>query len=332
MNENNAKCPHCGAELFVGLKKGSALCLVCKKQFDAEKGIKLYESMHPSVKGGAEEKKVARGSDYLEVERILARVEFYLNKRQFREAENELEEALALTNSDYRVYFGFVRAETKNFTDYKNVTHKTYLEKAIECADADEKTTITRLYKDFYRLSECTDEEIELYRTEENAAIKKKTEERFKTIIPTYMNIESGLKKKPWIFVSLYALAVVGAVLGFVLSSGDYMFALAAVLFIVGFALTKSYLDERRATALFNAALDVYDAMDGFDLDTNGYREILDALKEVFVAFKDKNGYTEQEKSVAALCSVGVSSSSLAKAFFESHAVLGTMCPCDEEA
>lgn len=331
MNENNAKCPHCGAELFVGLKKGTALCLACKKQFDAEKGIKLYESIHPPIKESAEEKKVAHGSDYLEVERILDRVEFYLNKRQFQEAEEELKEALTLTNSDYRVYFGFVRAETKNFTDYRNVTHKPYLEKAIECADSDEKATITRLYKDFYRLSECTDEEIEQYRTEENAAIKKKTEERFKNIIPTYMNIESVLKKKPWIFGALYALAAVGVVLGFVISGGDYMFALAAVFFIVGFVFTKNYLDERRAIALFNAALDVYDAMDGFNLDTVDYREMLDALKEVYAAFKDKNGYTAQEKSLSALCSVGVNSSSFAKAFFEKHAVLGSMCPSNEE-
>lgn len=326
MDENNAKCPHCGAELFVGLKKGTALCLACRKQFDAEKGVKLYNSVHAEDNVIAE-KKVARGSDYLEVERILERVEFYLDKARFDEAEKELRDALELTNCDYRVYFGFVRAETKNLTDYRNVTHKPYLEKAIECADADEKATITRLYKDFYRLSQCSDEEIEVYRAEENAAIKKKTEGRFKTIIPTYMNIERKLGGKPWIFGSLYALTAIATVLGLVLGLSEYFFALAAVLVIVAFAFTKSYSDERRSVALFNAVLDVYDAMDGFSLCTRKYREMLDALKEAYSAFKDKNGFTEQEESVRKLCEVGVSASDAAKNFMLSHAVLKTLCP-----
>ena len=46
----NAKCPYCGAELNIGYDKGTGLCTVCKKQFDNEKAIKLYNSLYEEKK------------------------------------------------------------------------------------------------------------------------------------------------------------------------------------------------------------------------------------------------------------------------------------------
>ena len=329
MNENNAKCPHCGAELYVGLKKGTGLCLACKKQFDVEKAIKLYRSIHAGEK--TEAKKVARGSDYLEVERILDRAEFYLTRKEFDEAKRELNGALEYTNTDYRVYFGLVRAETKNLTDYRNKSHLVYLDKAIECADNEEKATITRLYKDFYRLSACSDEEIEQYRGEENQALKEKLEKKLKSIIPAYMKTSGKVKKYPIVFFSLFGVALVALVFGliFLLEPLNYVALLAVV---AGLFFLKAYSDEKKSTTQFDALLDFYDAFDGFGFTTEEYRAALDEMKACYSAFAVKNGFGAQEKSLSKLCeTVSATKNEKAIDFVGKHKVLKKFLP-DEEA
>lgn len=325
MDKNNAKCPHCGFELYVGLKKGTGFCPSCKKQFDAEKAIKLYSTLHASEEKG--EKKVAKGSDYLEVERIIDRAEFYLNKKEFEKAKEELNSALEYTNTDYRVYFGLVRAETKNLTDYRNTTHKEYLEKAIECADNEEKATITRLYKDFYRLSACTDEDIELYKSEENQAIKGKIEKKLKDIIPEYMKRENSYKKYP-IFFSLCYVAALALLIASIILGSEYLYLLTGMFFVGGFVLTESMLNGKNAVKNFNALLDLYDALDGFDLSVKSYRDVLDCFKECQSAFSEKTNYTNQRKSLEKMCATLYSSGSQkAVDFISTHATLFKYLP-----
>lgn len=320
MDKNNAKCPYCGAELRVSVNKGTGFCPTCRKQFDVDKAVKLFESLHAEEK--ADEKKVAKGSDYLEVERILDRVEFYLARKEFDKATEELDEALEYTNTDYRVYFGLVRALTKNLTDYKDKSHVPYLNKAIECADRDEKATITRLYKDFYHLSACTDEEIEQYKKEENEAIKTKLEVKLKEVIPRYMKLERSIKKYPILFGVFYMLAVASIVLALVLKI-DYFYFATFVTFIAGFFFTKSYADNKSSIANFNAVLDLYDGLDSFGLTVTEYRDVLDALKDCRAAFSEKNNYTAQTACLDKLCdSVYGARSEAAKNFVENHAVL----------
>lgn len=328
MNSNNAKCPHCGAELYVGLKKGTGFCPTCKKQFDVDKAVKLYESLHKDEQ--EQVKKVAKGSDYLEVERILDRVEFYLSKKEFGKATEELKSALEYTNTDYRVYFGLVRAETKNLTDYKNKSHIEYLNKAIECADSDEKATITRLYKDFYRLSSCSDEDIETYKTEENAAIKTKLENKFKEIIPGFMKLDGQIKKYPILFGVFYACAVVTTVLGFVLKLNFFYF-LTFAFFVAGFFFTKSYTDNKQSIANFNAVLDLYDALDSFGLSVGCYRDVLDVLKECRAAFAQKNNFTAQGSTTEKLCKAVLATGNYkAREFVSAHNVFKKYV-CDDE-
>lgn len=320
MDKNNAKCPHCGAELHVGLNKGAGFCPTCRQQFDVDKAVKLYDSLHKEEK--ADEKKVAKGSDYLEVERILDRVEFYLARKEFDKATEELNDALEYTNTDYRVYFGLVRALTKNLTDYKDKSHIPYLNKAIECGDSDEKATITRLYKDFYHLSACSDEEIEQYKTEENQAIKSKLEGKLKEIIPKYMKLDRTIKSYPFVFGAFYLLAVASVVLALVLKI-DYFYFATFITVIAGFFFTKAYIDGRMSIANFNAALDLYDGMDNFGLTVGEYRDVLDILKDCRAAFAEKNNITSQTACMQKLCTyVYYCKSEKAKSFIENHAVL----------
>lgn len=298
MEEKNAKCPYCGTELYLRHEKGSGFCPNCNKQFDAEKAVKLYKSIHETVE--KDEKKVAKGSDYLEVDRILDRAEFYFGKKQFDKAKEELESALKLTNSDYRVYFGLVRAETKDLTDYKNTGHIEYLNKAIDCADSEEKSVITRLYKDFFQLSKCSDEEIEQYKKEENQAKKSKLEQKLKELIPSFMKKERGLKIYPVFFSAAYAVCVLLLVLAIVLKI-EYLFVACAFAGVAGYAFTRKFLDDKKSVALFNALLDYYDALDKLSLSQEELGNILNEMKNCRTVFSGKNGVFVQEEAVLKL-------------------------------
>ena len=319
MEEKNAKCPFCGAELYLRHEKGSGFCPDCNKQFDSEKAIKLYKSLHETVE--KDEKKVAKGSDYLEVDRILNRAEYYFGKKQYDEAKKELTSALQLTNSDYRVYFGLVRAETKDLTDYRNTSHIEYLDKAIDCADSEEKSVITRLYKDFFQLSKCTDEEIEQYKKEENQAKKSKLEGKLKEIIPVFMKKEKGLGKFPIFFTVCYAAAVVALVMALVLTT-EYLFVAAAFLAVAGYAFTRKFLEDKKSVKMFNAVLDYYDALDSLTLDSKNLGSVLDALKECRNVFAGKNGVFTQEESLLNVVKITLETGDKsAQSFLNEHSV-----------
>lgn len=293
-NNINAKCPFCGAELYVGYDKGSGLCTACKSEFDNAQALKLYSAIH-SEENSEEKNKTLSGEEYLEIDRILNRVEFYLEHNDYEKARADLEKALAINSQDFRIHFGFVRVETKNLTDYKNTTHEKYLNDAIACASADDKAVILRLYKDFYHLSKLSDEEILQYKKEENVAIKAKLEEKFKALIPVYMKKERTQKTNGIIGIILLVLSAVALTLGFVLTI-DLLFLGGAVALIVGYFLLRNFLVGKRVNKMFNALLDFYDQFDTFEFDELTKREVLDRMKICRKAFNENNntnGYNE---------------------------------------
>lgn len=317
--KNNAKCPLCGAELYVGYNKGTGLCTNCKKEFDIAKAIKLMQTINEKE---VEEPIVATGEAYLEVDRILTRVEFYLERKEYDKAKSELESALKITNTDYRVYFGFVRVETKNLTDYRNVTHKPYLEKALSCADIDEKTTIMRLYKDFYQLSKCSDEDIEIYNGEKNVAVKQKLEKRLKQSIPSYMKTESGLKSKLVFGIVSAAVGVAAFVSGFLFSI-DLVMLLGAVGLVLTYVFLRGYFVNKRTVAIFNAFLDFYDVVDNFNFSIAKKAEILDCMKLCAKQFEQKRNERAIDTEIYRLCKIVIETKeNSAIEFLKGHAVL----------
>jgi len=320
MEQNkNAKCPFCGAELYVGYTKGTGLCTACKKQFDVAKAVKLMQTVSEEVK---EEPMVATGEAYLEVDRILTRAEFYLERGEFENARRELEDALKITNVDYRVYFGLVRVETQNLTDYKNQSHKPFLEKALSCADLDEKATIKRLYKDFYQLSKCSDEEVLIFQGEKNVAVKNSLEKKLKELIPTYIKMEGGLKLKLILFICFAVLGVSGLVLGFVFTI-DLVVLLGAACAMLAYIFARGHFANKRTVKLFNALLDFYDVMDNYEFSVDQKKKVLDSMKLCSKAFSEKHNErsieTELYRLTQTVCESGVVK---AAEFFKNHAVL----------
>lgn len=311
--EKNAKCPFCGAELFLRFEKGEGFCPNCKKEFNAEKAIKLYKSVHEEIE--ADEKKVAKGEDYLEVERILERAEFYFKNKDFAAGEKELKSALGYTTTDYRVYFGLVRAETKDLTDYKNESHKQWLDKAIDCADVEEKSVITRLYKDFYQVSSLSDDEINEYKKERNSAKKGKLESALKELIPKYMKTANTFNAYLWTGVVMLCLGIAALACGLIVANNYLSLGGVAVL-AGGYLFLRSYVTKKKQNALFNSVLDVYDALDSFSLAPDANFDLLNALKDCVKPFSAKNSLNEAEECVRKVVSILIDSDSEAAAAF----------------
>lgn len=306
-NSNNAKCPFCGAELYVKYSKGGGFCPYCKKEFDCEKAVKLYNSVHVEVDGG--EKRIAKGEDYLEVERALDRAEFYLKNKQFSKAEQELNGALELTNCDYRVYFGIVRAKTSNFTDYLDQTHKPWLEKAIACADVEEKAVIGRLYKEYRQVAALSPEDLAQYKKERNVAVKQKLEKSLKELIPSYMKTARGVRGLFFCGAAMLAAGVIATAIGLIIAIN--LLALGGIALMAGgYALIRVSLTNKKQNALFNAVLDVYDALDELLLPLDSYFEALEALKACVQPFSKKNSLNDCEKRVAEVASALLNSKS----------------------
>ncbi len=316
----NAKCPYCGAELHIGYEKGTGLCTVCKKQFDNEKAIKLYDSLYEE-KNTETTKKGLSGEEYLEVDRILNRVEFHLERKNFINAKEELEKALAITTSDYRIYFGLVRVETQNLTDYRNTTHEEYLKKAIDCADSEEKKIILRLYKDFYNLAKLSDEDILQYKKEENVAIKQKLEEKFKDIIPVYMKKERGIKIYFVLGVILGIISLAGLIVGAIIKNEWFLIA-GSVLLFISYLLFRNFYLTKKANKLFNALLDFYDQFDNFDFNEQQKREVLDEMKLCRKEFSLNNNLSNCENSLASLVKIITNASESARRYILSHEIL----------
>ena len=320
----NAKCPHCGADIYLGYNQGSGICPTCRKEFDNKKAIALYNALN-NTQQKEEKKKASYGEEYLEVERILKRVDFYINRKEFRKAREEAESGLTISNTDYRLYFEIVRAETKNLTDYRNQSHKQFLDKAIEVADAEEKKIIMRLYKNFYQLSMLTNEEIEQYKKEENVAVKKKLEEKLKTLIPIYMKKERSIKTD---FIIAFALIVPIIALPFF---NSILILASSILFAVSFLLIKNAISIKKSIKLFNAMLDVYDALNSFELNTECLSNTLSQMKDLRMRFEKVGNLYEQEEGLNTFCNYLITTTEKARIFITQHPVLNLFIVENEE-
>lgn len=258
----NARCPLCGFDFYTEIKSGNVICPSCNKEVSAAQAVKYLQSVTESP----EIAKEAHGEDYHKVRMMLDEAHGLCLLSRFDEAETKIEEALSLTETDYRVYMAMVEVKTKNYTDLSDETHKPYIDKAISVADAEERTEIKRLYKNYYEKRRFTAEELWRYTEETRKDTQKRLEGELKSIIPTYMAME---KRFPLLLVSaiitlvlgigLFALSVVIENVwlsfgGLILAAGCY------VLFHATFA-------SRESCAAFNALLDLYDEFEKVAVD-----------------------------------------------------------------
>lgn len=258
-NVINAKCPSCGAEFNIVPNELKVKCPTCGEELSSTMARKYYESLHANK----EESKEAHGEDYQKLNLILDELNGYLKNEDFVGAEEKFNEALTLTDTDYRVYMAMVAIKTKNYTDLKDEEHKDYINKAIACADAEAKKEIVRTYKPYYHKMNLTEEELESYSVEENKVKKARLEKGLKSMIPEFMAKE---KNNKWFLILFPILIVVGiAVVGLAVFIEDlkWFSILGAGLTIVGYILFRTWFLNRDRVRAFNSLLDFYDFVEG---------------------------------------------------------------------
>ena len=106
------KCPFCGFNSEHESSIETCVCKKCNQTFNTQKGSKFYKSFEKKVNDNTV---VAKGEDYLKVDALIDKGEFYLKNEDFENAYKTFLEALGLTNSNYKIYMGLVSALTLNF-------------------------------------------------------------------------------------------------------------------------------------------------------------------------------------------------------------------------
>ncbi len=279
----NAKCPECGAELFIAGDEKEIVCPHCSATINSVKAKKYFQSL--SDNSGVKE---AHGEDYLKVMNIISAAYDLIAEKEFKAAEEKAKEALAYTDSDYRVYLAIVAAKTENYTDLKDESHKIYLNKAISFADQDAKKEIADIYKPYYMKRNLTEEELKNYSAETTQKKKKKLESSLKNMIPEFM--AKGKRNKVFLilFPIVFALGVGVFVLS-VLTEYYYLSLLAVALVAGGYALFRFWYTGTDGCKAFNSLLDLYDVIDSVTLTDEEYSEIYSRMQDLSDRFADRD-------------------------------------------
>ncbi len=288
MENVNLKCPLCGKEFTTKKEEKTVTCPFCNKQFLAMQGIKYLKSFE---KLESEEKKVALGEMYNKVDVLINKIEFFLDNEEYENAQKEIDEALKITTTDFRIYLNAVILKTKNFTDLKDTTHIPYLKKALDFATTMQKEQIKKLYEPYYKKCHVDESEIEEYSRQEADSIKQRVETILKDGIPKHFTRE---KRYKFTKIALPVSAIITGVLlilSLILNNLIVDFICIGV-FAVTFIILTTFLSVSTITKQFNAVLDFYDNYLTFDLKEQAQVKVLKRLEYVAVSYINNEGYT----------------------------------------
>lgn len=286
MSENdtlNARCPLCGKDFNASTTDVEITCPHCGQTIRALQAIKYYESVTESV----ETAKEAHGEDYHKVRLLIDECYGLLKSGLYDEAEEKADEALGLTETDYRVYMAMVAVKTKNFTDLKDATHTEYLNKAISVADKEERADIKAQYKNYYEKRKFSDEEMEKYVEETRKDVKQRVEKSLKSSIPAYMATEKTLI---WllVFFPLFIAAGVALVILALAQETVWISVIGLALAIGGYVMLRVWLGSKEAVRAFNATLDLYDTLDAAEMTDEKAVPLYKSLAALAEKFSDR--------------------------------------------
>ena len=188
----NARCPECGENLNLTTSEIKTVCPKCGAEIPTAMAKKYYESLNENP----EKSREAHGEDYHKLSLILDEIYGFIGMEDYASAEDKYMEAIELTDTDYRVYMAMVAIKTKNYTDLKDEEHKYFINRAIACADAEQKKEIVKTYRNYYTKANMSEEDLLTYSSEENKLKRAKLEKGLKTMIPEFMAKEKNNKKE----------------------------------------------------------------------------------------------------------------------------------------
>lgn len=281
----NLKCPSCGRVFESDKEEKTITCPYCNGEVSKKQAEKYYSAFYEN----SLMRKDAHSEDYERLNSLLDCAYDLIKSENYSEAEEKINEALSLTDSDYRVYMALVSIKTKNFTDLSDKTHKRYINKAIEVADEEEKKEITKIYRGYYEKTKLSSKELETVNEGETLKKKRAVEKGLKRLIPTFMTIE----KRNKLFAILFPiLLVIGPAIllyfTFVLKITVLSFVGMAI-FIVGCILFRVWFVSKDRNFAFNSLLDVYDLLDKIEITGDNLSAVYDRFYALFERFEDKD-------------------------------------------
>ena len=257
----NVKCPYCGKDFEANKQEFKTVCPFCSQEMPVIMAIKYYESLMNNTPDSKE----AHGEDLRKLEFLLDEIKGLIEIEEWQRAEERFNEAIELSDTDYRVYMAMVAIKTKNFVDLEDEEHKDYINKAIACADSEAKREIVKEYKEYYQKRNLSKEELQDYTEEENRIKKTRLENSLKTMIPDYMAKEKHNKVFLILFPLLLALGIAIIVVSLYIEEIAWVSLIGAVVAFVGYLFFRTWFTNRDKIKAFNCLLDFYDFVDSKD-------------------------------------------------------------------
>ena len=253
-----ARCPFCGKDLEVAKGDTKIICPSCNAEVSVVMAIKYYESLTSNHADAKE----AHGEDYRKLEFILDEIKGLVELGEWEKAEEKFDNAIALSDTDYRVYMAMVAIKTKNYTDLEDEEHKEYINKAISCADEESKKEIVREYREYYHKCNLSEEELQTYTEETNKVKKAKLEKSLKAMIPEYMAKEKRNKVFIALFPIFLVLGIATVCVALFVEEIAWLSIVGAVITFVGYLFFRFWFLNRDKIRAFNCLLDLYDFVD----------------------------------------------------------------------
>ena len=268
LEQIKARCPYCGKDIDVSKGEAKVTCPFCNKDMPAVMAIKYYESLT----SGVADAKEAHGEDYRKLELILDEIQGLVELGEWERAEAKYEEAIALSDSNYKVYMAMVAIKTKNYTDLEDEEHKEYINKAIACADAESKKEIVKEYREYYHKLSLSEEELQTYTEDVNKIKKAKLEKSLKAMIPEYMAKEKRNKTFIALFPILLVVGIAIVCVSLFVEEIAWLSIVGAVITFVGYLFFRFWFLNRDKIRAFNCLLDLYDFVDAknYNVQTAG--------------------------------------------------------------
>lgn len=284
MENFKMKCPNCLHEFTGDSQQQNTVCPSCGKELSTNMAIKYYQAIH---KIATEKTKIALGEVYAEVNRLLDEIKWLIDNENYLEALELTNKALSLTTTDGRVYMQRVIAKTKNFTDYDEDSHYEDLKKAIELSTTLEKEEIRKTYASYHRKKTLPKEEFNEYENQESSSKLKRIEELLKDSIPAHFQREKFVKASPWIMGALTALLITFVILATTLQNTVFTI-IFAVLFVADLIVFSKFVSDNKLCKVFNATLDIYDNLNGFELTPQIKLKTATLLEKLSVSMLNK--------------------------------------------
>ena len=280
----NLTCYKCNNRFTADSADKECVCPKCGESISVSRAIK-YDKSISAVK--SEENKVLADEYYQRVEALLTEGDYYLEQGDFAAAEARFSEGLKITSTDSRLLFGMVKVKTRNFTDLKDTAHFSYFKKAIDFASFEEKKIMRAEYSYYYGQRGLTDAELNAFKKTDALNKKNKAESLLKDGIPSHYKMKKSLKPKMILSMIFGAVGII--LIPFLFIFNGYQAATVSIsaasltLVFTAIGLILSYLNCKTKVNIFDAVLDLYDALDGFNLPADSQASVYKAMIEIAV-------------------------------------------------